>query len=530
MPAMSDRNQYYITTPIYYVNDRPHIGHVYSTTVADAVARFKRLRGLDVFFLTGTDEHAAKVADKAAENGVTAQEWADRNAEYFERTFNDLGTTHDDFIRTSQDRHKEGVTRYISQLMETGDVYLGEYEGWYDAGQEEYVPENKAREYEFKSPINGKPLVKKSEKNYFFKLSEYSDALLAHLEQQPDFIVPEARMNELVGRINEGLLDVPMSRTGAAGWGIPVPGDSEHTIYVWIDALFNYLTTVDTEDRRRFWPADVHLLAKDILWFHAAIWPAMLMALGKIPGNEWIRVPRQICSHSFWIAEGKKMSKSLGNFVDLEKISYYVDTFGLDALRYFLIGYGPIGTGDRDFAESRFIEAYNKELANVVGNGASRVASMIGRYCDGVLPEATEEVEGTEALQSAVSGSVARYVKGFEAFRLELAAQAAVDVFRAVDLYIDRTQPFKLAKDPAQGAAVSSILYHCAEGIRIGSMLLRPILPDRMGELWRRYGLSDPEAMGEDAFMAWMAWGGGVPGTPIEKGDPLFARYQEEKA
>ncbi|MAB90305.1 MAG: hypothetical protein CMJ90_12705 [Planctomycetes bacterium] len=304
MPAMSDRNQYYITTPIYYVNDRPHIGHVYSTTVADAVARFKRLRGLDVFFLTGTDEHAAKVADKAAENGVTAQEWADRNAEYFERTFNDLGTTHDDFIRTSQDRHKEGVTRYISQLMETGDVYLGEYEGWYDAGQEEYVPENKAREYEFKSPINGKPLVKKSEKNYFFKLSEYSDALLAHLEQQPDFIVPEARMNELVGRINEGLLDVPMSRTGAAGWGIPVPGDSEHTIYVWIDALFNYLTTVDTEDRRRFWPADVHLLAKDILWFHAAIWPAMLMALGKIPGNEWIRVPRQICSHSFWIAEG----------------------------------------------------------------------------------------------------------------------------------------------------------------------------------------------------------------------------------
>lgn len=530
MPTMSDRTQYYITTPIYYVNDRPHIGHVYSTTVADAMARFMRLRGRDVFFLTGTDEHAAKVVDRAVENGVSPQEWADRNAGYFRRTFEELRMSHDDFIRTSEDRHKEGVTRYVSQLMETGDVYLGEYEGWYDAGQEEYVPENKAREYEFKSPINGKPLVKKSEKNYFFRLSAYADALLAHLDASPDFVVPEARKNELVGRINEGLLDVPISRTGAGEWGIPVPGDPDHTIYVWIDALFNYLTTVDTDDRRKFWPADVHLLAKDILWFHAAIWPAMLMALGKIPGNEWIQLPRQICSHSFWVADGKKMSKSLGNFVDLEKISHYVDTFGLDALRYFLLGYGPIGTGDRDFAEGRFIEAYNKELANVVGNGANRVASMIGRYCGGVLPEATEEVETTDALQSAVSDSVARYVREVEAFRLDTATQAAVDVFRAVDGYIDRTQPFRLAKDAAQAGAVGSILYHCAEGIRIGSMLLRPILPERMGELWRCYGLADPEVLGSDALMAWTAWGGGVPGTAIEKGDPLFARYQEEKA
>jgi len=525
---MSDGNRYYITTPIYYVNDRPHIGHVYTTTVADVLARYMRLRGREVFFLTGTDEHAAKVADKAAENGVTAQEWADRNASCFRDTFAELRMTNDDFIRTSEDRHKDRVTGYVTQLMETGDVYLGEYEGWYDAGQEEYVPENKARESDFKSSINGKPLVKKSEKNYFFRLSAYSEALLQHLESHPDFVVPEARRNELVGRIREGLQDVPISRTGAGDWGIPVPGDPGHTIYVWIDALFNYLTTVDDEERRAFWPADIHTLAKDILWFHAAIWPAMLMALAKVPGNEWVKLPGQVCAHSFWIAEGRKMSKSLGNFVDLEMIQGYIETFSLDALRYFLAGYGPIGTGDRDFAEARFVEAYNKELANVVGNGASRVSSMIGKYCDGVLPECSEEVDGTEELRAAVADAVGRYTAAMETSRLDVATESSVDVFRAVDGYIDRTKPFKLAKDPSQAGAVGSILYSCAEGVRIGSMLLRPILPQAMGELWNRWGLEDPEAVGTDSFSDWTRWGGGVAGTSIGKGEPLFARYQPE--
>ncbi len=238
--------KFYVTTPIYYVNDRPHIGHVYTTTIADIAARFHRLCGDEVFFLTGTDEHAAKVVDSAAEHGVTAQQWADQNAKAFQDTFAKLGIRNDDFIRTSQERHKVKVQQYVGELLETGDVYLGDYEGWYDAGQEEYLPENKAKEYEFKSPINGKPLVRKKEKNYFFRLSKYSDALLKLLEERPEFVHPDVRRNEVRNRIREGLNDVPISRAGASEWGIRVPGDAQHTIYVWIDALFNYLSTVDT--------------------------------------------------------------------------------------------------------------------------------------------------------------------------------------------------------------------------------------------------------------------------------------------
>ncbi|MAG56157.1 MAG: methionine--tRNA ligase [Planctomycetes bacterium] len=517
--------RFYVTTPIYYVNDRPHIGHVYTTTVADIVARYERLRGKEVFFLTGTDEHAAKVVDSAEAHDMTAQEWADRNAAQFQKAFEDLGMSHDDFIRTTEDRHKTRVLRYVQAMMESGDVYLGEYEGWYDAGQEEYLPENKAREFEFKSPINGKPLVKKSEKNYFFRLSGYSDGLLAHLDEHPDFLIPPARKNELIGRIEEGLNDVPISRTGADGWGIPMPGDETHTIYVWIDALFNYLTTVDTDDRRAFWPCTMHLLAKDILWFHAAIWPAMLMALGKCPGYEWVGLPGQVCAHSFWIAEGRKMSKSLGNFVDMERIQDYVERFGVDALRYFLAGYGPVGASDRDFAEARFIEAYNKELANVVGNGVNRVATMVGKYCDGTLPEPGDPVPEAEDLRTSVHAAYDRYVPAMDSVRLDQAVEAAVDVFRAMDVFIDRTQPFKRAKDPAEAGTVRTILRECTEAIRIGSTLLSPIMPERMGEVWRRYGFAEP-APGVDSMAAARAWSQVAGGTSVEKGDPLFARYQ----
>src|ERR1017187_9128262 len=261
--------KFYVTTPIYYVNDRPHIGHVYTTTIADIAARFHRLCGDEVFFLTGTDEHAAKVVDSAAEHGVTPQQWADQNAQAFQETFAKLGITNDDFIRTSQPRHKEKAQQYMAELLKTGDVYLGEYEGWYDAGQEEYLPENKAKEYEFKSPFNGKPLVRKREKNYFFRLSKYSDALLKLLEERPEFVQPDVRRKEVANRIREGLNDIPISRTSEHNWGIRVPGDEAHVIYVWIDALFNYLSAVDNPERQHLWPADVHLIAKDILWFHA---------------------------------------------------------------------------------------------------------------------------------------------------------------------------------------------------------------------------------------------------------------------
>ena len=529
-------NTFYVSTPIYYVNDRPHIGHVYTTMVADVVARYHRLRGDDTFFLTGTDEHAAKVVDSAADNGVTPLEWADRNAEAFEQTFQRLGMTNDDFIRTTQDRHKSRVESYVKQLMDTGDVYLGEYEGWYDAGQEEYVPENKAKEYDYKSPINGKPLVRKTEKNYFFRLSAYGDALLQLLGSGEVFDVkPTARKNEVIARIRDGLNDVPISRTGSGDWGIKVPGDDTHTIYVWIDALINYLSTVDTDDRRKYWPADVHFIAKDILWFHAVIWPAMLTALAKQPGYEWVKLPRLVYAHSFWISEGQKMSKTLGNFIDLEKIDHYVETFGLDALRYFLATQGPMGTTDSDFSESKFAETYNTDLANTFGNCVSRVTNMTGRYFDGKLPEPGEEPASAAEIEHdrIVEKGVRDYHKAMADLDLAQAADAAMGIVRSVDSYIEATQPFKLAKDKGQLPKVGTVLFNCAEQLRIASLLLWPFLPEKVEDFWRCSG-KGPYAQaladeGKGDLDTWLEWGLSQPGTELTKGDPLFPRHQPPK-
>jgi methionyl-tRNA synthetase len=530
-------SKFYVTTPIYYVNDRPHIGHVYTTAVADVIARYHRLKGDDTFFLTGTDEHAAKVVDSAAENGVSPQQWADQNAKAFEDTFQRLGMTHDDFIRTTQDRHKTRVQHYVKQLLDCGDVYLGEYEGWYDAGQEEYVPENKAKESDFKSPINGKPLVRKAEKNYFFRLSAYGDALLQLLGSGEVFDVkPTARKNEVIARIREGLNDVPISRTGGGDWGIKVPGDDKHSIYVWIDALINYLSAVDTDDRRKYWPADVHLIAKDILWFHAVIWPAMLTSLAKLPGNGWMRLPRLVYSHSFWIAEGQKMSKTLGNFIDLEKIDHYVETFGLDALRYFLATRGPMGTTDSDFAEAKFIETYNTDLANTLGNCFSRVTNMTGRYFDGRLPEPGEEPQSAGGVEHdrVIDQCVRDYTKAMEALELSRAADAAMGIVRAVDSYIEATQPFQLAKQQDKLPQVGTVLYNCAEALRVASLLLWPFLPQKVEAMWSRTGLGHyADALadrGAGDLDQWRQWGQSKPGTEVQKGDPLFPRFQPAKA
>jgi methionyl-tRNA synthetase len=527
------QGKFYITTPIYYVNDRPHIGHVYTTTVADIVARYHRLRGDDVFFLTGVDEHAAKVSDAAKERGLTAQQWADQNAAVFRETFQRLGFTNNDFVRTSEDRHKTKVQEYVAALLKSGDVYVGDYEGWYDAGQEEYVTDSNAEKYLFKSPINGKPLVRKKEKNYFFKLKVYREELQRFFEANKSFVQPEARRNEILNRIAEAV-DVPISRTGTGGWGIPVPGDPEQTIYVWIDALFNYLTYVDTPDRRQYWQSGAtHLIAKDILWFHAAIWPALLLALRKCPGYEWVELPRQVYSHSFWISEGQKMSKSLGNFIDLERIDKYGQTFGLDALRYFLASNGPLGTTDSDFAEAKFIEVYNTDLANTFGNCSSRVINMVGRYFGGKAPERGPHVEASGEYGHVAERAVNRWAEAFDRLQLADAAAAALDLVRSVDSYIEKTAPFKLAKDPAKLPEVGTILWQCAEAIRIASVLLWPIVPTKVEELWRRIGCSayagSLKDNGRGKLAEWAKWGQLQPGTPLVQGDPLFPRYQPAK-
>lgn len=523
---------YYVTTPIYYVNDRPHVGHAYTTTIADVMARYHRLVGEDVFFLTGTDEHAAKVVDSAAAHGVTPLAWADRNAAAFEEAFAKLDIRYSDFIRTTQPRHKEKVLHYVEQLKSTGDVYEGVYEGWYDAGQEEYVTDTKAQECDYKSPINGKPLVRKSETNYFFALSRYAEPLLALLDAHPQFVMPDARRNEVRSRITSGLNDVPMSRTGSVDWGIRMPGDDSQTIYVWIDALFNYMTTVDTLERRRYWPPTLQLLAKDIVWFHAVIWPALIMALQKVPGNEWMRLPLQIYAHSFWISEGQKMSKSLGNFIDLEKIDDYCARFGVDAFRWFLATQGPLEAVDSDFSESRFIEVYNSELANGVGNCASRVSNMIGRYFNGCLPARGAHEGDGEALWQSAQRAVDEYRDAMPNVDLSRAFGAALALVRAVDGYIEKTQPFKLAKQSENLPRVGAILYDCAEAIRIASLLLWPAMPRRMADLWERLGFGEEtatlrtdDARGTGHLEAWTRWGGLQAGTTIQKGDALFARY-----
>lgn len=498
--------KFYITTPIYYVNDRPHIGHVYTTTIADIFARYHRLCGDDVFFLTGTDEHATKVVAAAAEQGMTPQQWADRNAAAFEETFQKLGISNDDFIRTSQERHKRKVQQYVRELMDRGDVYLGEYEGWYDTGQEEYLPESKAKEYDYKSPISGRPLVRKREKNYFFRLSRYAEPLARLLEEQPDFVRPEIRRNEVRQRIAEGLNDVPISRLGAGEWGIPVPGDEQHVIYVWIDALFNYLSTVDTPERSRYWPADVHLIAKDILWFHAVIWPALLMALGR-------PLPRQVYAHSFWIAEGQKMSKSLGNFVDLEKIDFYVSRYGLDALRFFLASQGPLGTNDSDFADAKFREVYESQLANDLGNLVNRSLSMLQRY-RGAVPEATEH-----PLRSDAETMLTAYRSCMDAFDLSGALRAVWGFVTRANQFVEESAPWKLAKEPKEAGKLNAVLYDLAESVRLLAVVVEPVMPGSAAKMRAQLGMASQPASWSDA-----RWGGLPVGTRPGTVSPLFPK------
>ncbi len=518
----------YITTPIYYVNDRPHLGHAYTSTICDVYARFMRFAGRRVFFLTGTDEHGRKVEHSARDRGISPQQLADENAAEFQRVFTTLGLSNDDFIRTTQPRHVRQVGSFVKRLLETKAVYLGEFEGWYDEGQEEYYPESKARDLDYTSPVNRKPLVRAKENNYYFRLSAYQKKLEALYADHPGFVRPEARRNEMLAVLREGLQDVPVSRTNFT-WGIPMPDDPQHVIYVWIDALMNYITALGLSepegelaaDRAAFWPADYHVIGKEILRFHALIWPAMLMAL-ELP------LPRCIYAHSFWTSEGQKMSKSLGNFIDLETIQGYVDTYGLDALRYYLATHGPLGAADADFRARHLHEIYTTDLVNTLGNCVSRVTAMINRYFDGLIP--TEQPGG---VRIAIEGpdwpavcreTVERSSAAMEQLDLHGSIGAGLGLVRQVDGFINSTEPYKLAKDESQRERLGAILYQCLEVLRIASLLLWGVMPSRMAALWSELGLSvDPEA---DTLDELAAWGGLSPGGRIPK-IALFPRLDQ---
>jgi methionyl-tRNA synthetase len=563
---------YFITTPIYYVNDRPHIGHCYTTVVADALARLHRLLGRDVFFLTGTDEHAEKVVTSARAHAMTPIEWADRNAAEFQQAFALMGVEYSDFVRTTEDRHKTKVVEYVRKLIASGDIYLGDYTGWFDPSQEEYLTETVAKESSFgpyTSPVTGRPLEKRTEKNYFFRLSKYQDWLRSHIESSATFVRPDARRNEVLGRLRDGLQDIPISRAVGTGdgidaeasrWGILMPDDPGHRIYVWIDALFNYLSYVDVPERRKYWPAQLHLLAKDILWFHAVIWPCLLKALGEQP-------PECVYAHSYYVREGRKMSKSLGNFIDLDVIKAYTTKYSVDAVRWYLLTQGPLGNTDADFSHGKFVEVYNADLANGLGNCASRVSNMIEKYFGGVLPELPSGAAPgvlkpgpSTALYQALAARAAAKVpaapgteeREFDFPALCLAKRrayeecaAAVDVtgalgeaislVREVDAFISHTAPFTLAKreasDPSVKPALAQILYACAETLRIASMMLSPALHTKCAALWSTWGCTPPPS---GVALSELAVFGGKyslrAGQKITKGEALFMRADAAEA
>ncbi len=507
----------YVTTPIYYVNDRPHIGHVYTTTLCDVYARAMRGMGHDVFFLTGTDEHGAKVEQSAQEKGVDPQVFANQISEEFQSIMGMFNLTNDAFIRTTAPEHTKQVQAFVSVLIERGDVYLGTFEGWYDKGQEEYHTETSARDLDFKSPISGNPLVRASEKNYYFKLSAYQKRLEELFAANPEFVRPSGRRNEVLGRLREGLQDVPISRTNFS-WGIPMPDDSEHVIYVWIDALFNYITALGLgnttsewyDERNKYWPASYHIIGKEILWFHAVIWPAVLMAL-ELP------LPDCVYAHSFWISEGRKMSKSLGNFIDLDSIESYVEKYGMDAWRYYLTTQGPLGSTDGDFAADKFQEIYNTHLVNTVGNSTSRVTAMINKYYDGVVPSECDcdkrvEMDGFDWPTKCME-AVQQWEEAMESFSLTVAVDRAMELIRDVDLFINDTAPFKLAKNESKQTELGAILYQCLETLRIATLLLSPVIPNKTKEFHE--AISADPCNGN--FQERAQWGGITPGTTVRK-------------
>ncbi len=548
MPSHTDT--YFITTPIYYVNDKPHVGHCYTTIVADAAARFARMAGRDVWFLTGTDEHGQKVEKSAAAKGMTPKALADENAELFKAALRYVGSSHDQFIRTTDAEHERQVQEALRRLIASDDVYLGVFEGWYDEGQQEYVTENQARERDFKG-FNGQPLVKAKEENYYFRLSKRAGDLKRLFAEHPEFVQPEARRNEVLGRLNspEGLQDVPVSRTSFK-WGIPVPGADGHVTYVWIDALFNYTTALGLfekdggGEKKKFWPAQFHVIGKEILWFHAVIWPALLMALN-------MPLPECVYAHSFWIREGRKMSKTLGNFIDLPTIEAYCNAYSRDAYRWYMLTQGPLGATDADFAHGKFIEVYNADLANGIGNAFSRVSNMIAKYFEGKCPEPTQHPVSKAEQQSfnvlvqkamyngerllcptANELQVAKQQQDMEvgSFNIADALRESMLISGAVDIFIHEKAPFKLAKDPENMPRVGDILYASAEALRIAAVLLSPAMPEKMADLLSRLGQEGPDAQGRFArpLSELCAWGGLKPGTPIVKGDALFPRADPE--
>jgi len=470
--------KFYITTPIYYPNAEPHLGHVYTTLCADTLARYHRMAGHDTFLLTGTDEHGIKMVKTAQDQNIEPQALADRVVSVFQQVWKELEISNDDFIRTTEPRHKVAVQEIVKKLHANGDLYLGAYEGWYDEGQEEFVTETEAKAAEYKSLISGRPLVRYKEPTWFFRLAKYAGRVLEHIHSHPDFIHPETRRNEVISKLKAGIDDLSISRA-TLKWGIQLPHDPDHVVYVWIDALSNYITALgygtNSDSRfRRYWPADLHLIGKEIMWFHTVYWPAMLMSLGEA-------LPKKVYAHGWWTSGGRKMSKSMGNFIDLEKLRGVIKTYGQDSLRFYLLRAAPFGH-DLDWSDGDFLKSFN-ELRNVLGNLLNRVLKMIGNYRAAKLPAITAPLEDIDRnLQSHIDKLPAELAGAYGQCALQHCATLPIELARLTNGYIDATAPFKLAKDPTQSARLDTILNLSAQAIHRCLIALLPILPHKSPE------------------------------------------------
>ena len=502
---------YYVTSPIYYVNDAPHIGHAYTSLACDALARFMRLDGREVKFLTGTDEHGQKVEKAASDAGEAPQAFVDRMSQRFSGLSDQMGFTNDDFIRTTEPRHVASVQRLWRELAARDQIYLGVYAGWYSVRDEAFYAESEL--VDGMAPT-GAPVEWVEEPSYFFRLSAWQERLLEFYENNPDFIAPESRRNEVVSFVKGGLLDLSVSRTSFR-WGVPVPDDADHVMYVWIDALTNYITGVgypDTADPeyRRFWPADLHLVGKDILRFHAVYWPAFLMAAELAP-------PKRVFAHGWWTNEGRKISKSLGNIIDPVAL---VDRYGLDQVRYFLLREVPFGN-DGDFSHRAMVSRMNDDLANDFGNLVQRVLSMVNRNCDARVPEPGALKDADEKLLAAAHALLDDLRHSFARQSFHTALIRLWEVIGAANRYVDEQAPWALKKtDPAR---MRTVLYVLAETIRHLAVLAQPITPGGAGRILDQLAVDE----GARGFASLGPGGALAPGTPLAKPEGVFPRHVE---